>query len=156
MPIDCFETFPSPQNFSCLEDAGEVYLKERSSIMLQSNQGLTATYNRFNCSEETGLAIVRMRELHVTMDRSVAVAYGWNDIDLCHGFCETPQGERFAISNTARVEILDRLLDLNHERYAEEGAVGLYDKGSKSRRKGRAKARPKRSGVANPTQLDLI
>lgn len=47
---------------------------------------------------------------------------GWQDIDLGHDFHETKQGLRYTISETARREVLDRLLLLNHERYAEEVA----------------------------------
>ena len=54
------------------------------------------------------------------MDQQVATAYGWRDLDLGHDFHQTKQGVRFTISEKARVEILDRLLALNHERFAEE------------------------------------
>ena len=56
------------------------------------------------------------------MDNAVAAAYGWTDLDLGHGFHETKQGIRYTISEPARREVLARLLKLNHERYAEEGA----------------------------------
>jgi hypothetical protein len=39
---------------------------------------------------------------------------------LGHGFHETPQGIRFTISESARREVLSRLLKLNHERWEEE------------------------------------
>jgi hypothetical protein len=39
---------------------------------------------------------------------------------LDHGIHETSQGTRFTIGPTARTEVLDRLLELNHARYAEE------------------------------------
>ncbi len=54
------------------------------------------------------------------MDNAVAASYGWDDLDLGHGFHETKQGIRFTISESARREVLARLLKLNHERYAEE------------------------------------
>lgn len=54
------------------------------------------------------------------------------------------QGTRFTISEAARQEALGRRLSLNHQRYAEEEAQGLYDKGSKGK-KGRASG----SGGAN-------
>lgn len=54
--------------------------------------------------------------MHVEMDNAVAKAYGWDDIDLGHGFHETKQGLRFTISEVARREVLQRLLELNHER----------------------------------------
>ncbi len=48
-------------------------------------------------------------------------------VGLHHGFHETKQGLRFTISETARREVLDRLLELNHQRYAQEVAQGLHD-----------------------------
>lgn len=47
---------------------------------------------------------------------------------LDHGFHATKQGTRYTISETARREVLDRLLELNHQRYAEEVADGLHEK----------------------------
>jgi hypothetical protein len=41
---------------------------------------------------------------------------------LGHGFHETAQGVRFQISEAARREVLGRLLELTHQRYAEEVA----------------------------------
>src|SRR3712207_8080751 len=41
-----------------------------------------------------------------------------SDVDLDHGFYDTRQGVRYTIGPAARQEILDRLLELNHERYA--------------------------------------
>src|SRR5438046_7382669 len=67
------------------------------------------------------------------MDKAVAVAYGWTDLDLGHGFHETKQGVRYTISEPARREVLARLLKLNHERYAEEVRQGLHEKKGKGR-----------------------
>jgi hypothetical protein len=65
-------------------------------------------------------------------------AYGWSDLDLDHGFHDTPQGLRFTLGPTARTEVLDRLLELNHQRYAEEFAAGLHDKKKSGRRSKKA------------------
>ncbi len=43
-------------------------------------------------------------------------------------FLGTKQGVRYTISEPARREVLDRLLLLNHERYAKEVEQGLHDK----------------------------
>ena len=58
----------------------------------------------------------------------MTAAYGWTDLDLGHGFHETKQGVRFTISEPARQEVLQRLLKLNHARYAEEVQPGLHAK----------------------------
>src|SRR5262249_30745267 len=91
--------------------------------------GYTDLYNRLHNSEEGSADIQKLRQLHVEMDRAVAAAYCWTDLDLGHGFHQTKQGLRYTISEAARREVLGRLLKLNHERYAEEVAKGLHEKG---------------------------
>jgi len=130
-PTDCFETFPFPTDLRGLETIGEQYHEYRRQIMLARQEGLTATYNRFHNPDEHSADIVRLRELHVEMDRAVAAAYGWQDINLGHGFHQTAQGIRFTISEDARREVLARLLKLNHERYEEEVRMGLHSKKAK-------------------------
>jgi hypothetical protein len=88
--------------------------------MLARQEGLTKTYNRFHDPDERSADIARLRALHVEMDQAVAAAYGWDDLDLGHGFHETAQGVRYTISEPARREVLARLLALNHQRYEEE------------------------------------
>jgi hypothetical protein len=85
---------------------------------------MTRIYNLVNDSNETSKDIQKLRQLHIDMDNAVATAYGWTELDLGHDFHETTQGIRFTISETARREVLARLLKLNHERCAEELAEG--------------------------------
>ena len=96
--------------------------------MFARQEGLTATYNRFHDPGESAADIARLRGLHVEMDNAVAAAYGWADLDLGHGFHETAQGIRYTIHEAARRQVLSRLLELNHARYAEEVAAGLHEK----------------------------
>ena len=127
-PSDCFETFPLPRHMAGVSRPGEAYDLHRNRIMLSRQEGLTKTYNRFHDPDESAADIQKLRDLHVEMDNAVAAAYGWSDLDLGHGFHETKQGTRFTISESARREVLARLLKLNHERYAEEVAQGLHEK----------------------------
>jgi hypothetical protein len=84
--------------------------------------------------------IFKLRELHKEMDEAVLEAYGWHQddpkwgkaIQLRHDFYEVdflPENDRvrLTIHPEARKEVLKRLLQLNHERYAEEVAAGLHD-----------------------------
>ena len=73
------------------------------------------------------------RELHVQLDDAVRNAYGWQDLDLSHDFHPTKFGTRFTFAPVPRQEVLDRLLELNHERYAEEVRQGLHAKKKPSR-----------------------
>lgn len=61
-------------------------------------------------SPEVGqLVVVR---LQFELDKAVAAAYAWQDLELGYGSHETMQGIRYTISETARREVLDRLLAL--------------------------------------------
>lgn len=172
-PSDCFETFPFPESTNVrskdfspsstkvlttninanLEEIGEKYYTHRQSIMQTRQEGLTKTYNRFHNPEETAADIQQLRSLHIEMDNAVAAAYGWQDIDLGHDFHKTKQGLRYTISETARREVLDRLLLLNHERYDEEVAQGLHDKGKK---KGKTGGKNAKKQVSSEGQLSLF
>lgn len=147
-PTDCFETFPFPREHSSLERLGENYFAYRSKMMLSRGEGLTKTYNRFHDPGEKSEDIARLRALHVEMDQAVAAAYGWSVLDLSHGFHETKQGVRFTLSESARRTVLDRLLDLNHQRYAEELKAGLHEKKAKSKKRKASK----QSGDLDDTQ----
>jgi DNA-binding GntR family transcriptional regulator len=126
-----------------LDSIGERYHSYRKQIMLARQEGLTKTYNRFHDPNESSEDIQKLRDLHVEMDNAVAEAYGWSDLKLDHGFHETKQGLRYTISETARRDVLQRLLKLNHERYAEEVKQGLHDK--KAAKKSAPKAATKKS-----------
>jgi hypothetical protein len=134
-PTDCFETYPLPVSLDGIDATGAAYLDHRKQTMLDQWQGLTRIYNRVHeHPEDSDPAIERLRELRVKLDRAVADAYGWVDLELDHDFRETPLGLRFTLSDAVRTEVLDRLLELNHERYAEEVAQGLHDKRGRGRR----------------------
>jgi hypothetical protein len=143
-PSDCFETFPFPLTIDALESVGERYCCHRRDIMTTRSEGLTTTYNRFHSPHEVSHDFATLRALHVDMDHSVAVAYGWTDLDLGHGFHQTKQGIRYTISETARRIVLDRLLALNHERYAADQSAPA----AAPRPKARARKRtPEQAGL---------
>lgn len=152
-----FEAFPLPAPNTQLIELGRSYETFRSEVMLKRNEGLTSIYNRFHNRSEMSVDVARLRALHEEMDKAVAAAYGWNDLDLGHGFHETKQGIRYTISETARRKVLDLLLKLNHERYAEEVKAGLHDKkksaaGSKRDKKEKQPVAVSESGVPYVTQ----
>jgi len=128
-PSDCFNNFPMPLDGGLdeTERAGNTFFEARRQIMQNREEGLTKFYNRFHDRGEQSADILQLRALHVEMDQAVAAAYGWSDLDLGHGFHETKQGVRFTLSEPARRTVLDRLLALNHQRYAEEVAAGLHE-----------------------------
>jgi hypothetical protein len=131
-PTDCFETFPQPELTDAMGQAGKALDEHRRGIMLDRWEGLTATYNRVHDPRERSEDIAKLRRLHVELDHAVAVAYGWEDLPLDHDFQETRQGVRYTLGLATRTEMLDRLLELNHERAAAEAGL--------------APQRPRRSG----------
>jgi len=126
-PTDCFETFPQPScDDTAVEVAGRALDEHRAALMIRNDEGLTKTYNRVHNPEDEAPGVAELRELHVALNLDVRNAYGWYDLDLDHGFHDTPQGRRFTLGAAARSEVLDRLLELNHERFAAEVAAGLH------------------------------
>ena len=96
--------------------------------------------SRIACSKhnpsETDAELEEMRHLQREIDMAVRDSYGWQDINLGHGFHEVgylPANDnvRYTISEPARIEILKRLSALNRQRWEEEEAAGLHKKGKK-------------------------
>ena len=129
-PSDCFETSPFPDDWKthpALEAAGEAYYDFRAALMVENNEGLTKTYNRFHNPNEDSSDIIRLRKLHAAMDRVVLDAYDWTDIPtdcefmLDHEIDEEEWGNRkkpyrYRWPNDIRDEVLARLLELNAQR----------------------------------------
>jgi hypothetical protein len=132
-PSDAFETLPfcglTNQHLAKL---GACYESSQRNFCAEFGLGLTEAYNRFHSDTERNPHIESLRGLQREMDTAVASAYGWDDLDLGHGFHEVPylpenDRIRFTISEPARVEVLRRLSELNHQRYKEEEvARGLH------------------------------
>ncbi|MEJ7804092.1 MAG: type IIL restriction-modification enzyme MmeI, partial [Candidatus Limnocylindria bacterium] len=139
-PTDCFEKLPQPDLGLDITSPGSALTAHRSTLMLDRQEGLTKTYNRVHDPAQSDADVARLRELHVALDYAVRDAYGWTDLDLGHDFHETRQGIRYTFEPIARQEILDRLLELNHERRTAEEAAGLH-----------AKKKPARKPVATPS-----
>ena len=143
-PSDCFETFPFPYEFesNALLEAGRNYYEFRADLMIRNNEGLTDTYNRFHDPNETQADILRLRELHATMDSAVLQAYGWSDIAeqaRCEFLLDYEDEEddsensssrrrkkpwRYRWPDEIRDEVLARLLVLNAGRAQEEKLAG--------------------------------
>jgi len=151
-----FETWPMPTvdkyAQAGLEKLGEEYHTLREQVLLQNEFGLTKLYNRFHDPSDDDSRIELMRSLHREIDIAVARAYGWDDLDLEHGFHEVPylpenDRVRFTISETARVEVLRRLSELNRKRYEEEIAAGLHSDATSRKTKSAPKGKsvPKKS-----------
>ncbi len=142
-PSDVFETFAQPPANAAVAAVGKALNDHRSKLMIANSEGLTATYTRLHDPADTTPRIVKLRELHVALDVAVRDAYGWSDLDLGHGFHPVRnQGIRHTFSPATADEILERLLELNKERYEAEVAQGLHAEAKKltSARKNAAQA----------------
>ena len=133
---DCFETFPFPQPdpravIGSLETIGEQLYETRAAFMLDTDQGLTKTYNALKDPENHEPRVLELRRLHEEMDRAVLDAYGWSEVPP---FCPKTDADRAALQEFED-EVIDRLYVLNAERAKEEERLGLRKKkGSKKRR----------------------
>jgi hypothetical protein len=130
-PTDCFEPFPLPRKSEECRIKGKEYHDYRKLLMQRSGLGLTKIYNKLHDFSDRLEGIEKLREHQVIMDKLVAAAYGWADIDLNHDFYKVPylpknDNNRFTISENARLKVLRRLSELNRQRYEEEVALGLH------------------------------
>src|SRR5690606_12008499 len=97
----------------------------RQAEISNRNVGLTKLYNCFHDANDRDPGIERLREMHRELDLTVVRAFGWTDLDLRHDFHPVPylpenDRVRFTLAESARLEILRRLAELNRRRYEEE------------------------------------
>ncbi len=153
-PTDCLDTFAFPtidwfnrpnDDFLGLTNAAENYHETRASLMVQTELGLTKTYNRFHSPDERDEGILELRRLHGLMDGAVLRAYGWEDLAesaTCEFLLDYEEEEEAGDSQQAgtrrqkkkpwryrwpddfRDEVLARLLELNEQRHKEEQLTG--------------------------------
>ena len=137
-PSDVFETFPFPVGWTtnpALEAAGGAYYAFRADLMVNNNEGLTKTYNRFHDRDEHDPDISRLRELHAEMDGAMLAAYGWSDLSAVCEFVLDHEVEdevlssrrrkpyRYRWPDRVRNEVLARLVELNAERAEKESTA---------------------------------
>ena len=163
-PSDCFETFPFADRWEArqvFEAVGREYYEYRAALMMDRNEGMTKTYNRFHDPYEDDPEIVRLRDLHAAMDRAVLDAYGWTDIPIDSDFLldyeidEATWGTkkkpyRYRWPDEVSDEVLVRLLALNVQRAAEEARERLEDAAQGISTKDARRSRYRRMTVSDP------
>lgn len=127
---DVFETFPFPDGAlggtsDTLAELGERYFRERSAYMVENDKGMTKFYNDLHDPTVSTDEINSLRKVQTELNQAVLHSYGFDDINLAHGFHDVaylPGGKntRFTISEEAREELLYRLAMLNKARHEAE------------------------------------
>ena len=130
----CFETFPFPKPdprtvLPDLETAGQALYEVRAKFMVDTQQGLTKTYNALKDPSCTNPRILELRRLHEATDRAVLDAYGWTDIAV-PPYCPLSDADKQAIQ-AFEDEVIDRLYVLNAERARDEERLGLAGRKAK-------------------------
>lgn len=130
-PSKVFETFPFPSGRSSkIADAAAEFERLRDRYMREFDLALTAFYNRFHDSGSVDPRLSEIRQAFCKLDKEVVEAYGWESIELNHGFREVdrlPENDRlrFGIDDEARKEVIRRLLRLNLQRATDESQHSL-------------------------------
>jgi len=140
---DCFENFPFPHPdprtvIPSLEDIGQRLYDTRAQYMLDTQQGLTDTYNRLKDPDCHEPRIEELRQLHEEMDRAVLAAYGWDDIPVPPYTTPGTDAERRALE-AFEDEVIDRLFVLNAQRAEEEKRQAADTSAKAAPKKGRGR-----------------
>ena len=122
--------------------------------MIETQQGLTQTYNKLKDPACHDAPIVELRRLHEEMDRAVLDAYGWTDI-VVPPFCPSTPAEQKALE-TFQDQVIDRLFVLNAQRAEEEKRAGLGEKKTVNGVKGKGAKKTKRGGGEGAGQGQLF
>ncbi len=122
---DCFENFPFPEPdpravLPGLEAAGEALYAARAQYMVETQQGLTETYNQLKDPACLDATVLALRRLHESLDRAVLEAYGWGDLEV-PPYCPVNEAEAMAVK-AFEGEVIDRLYQLNAARAEAERA----------------------------------
>ena len=90
-PSDAFDTLPRPSvEPTALAELGRRYDEMRRRICTNHQVGLTDLYNSFHDPDHRESELAVLRKLLVDIDKSLVVAYGWEDVNLDYGFHEVP------------------------------------------------------------------
>ena len=126
--LDAFATFPFPSADprvlgASLEDIGQRLYDARAAYMIDTQQGLTQTYNHLKNPDCHDQPIEALRRMHEEMDRAVLAAYGWSDIPVPPFVTPEAAAEKKALE-AFEDEVIDRLFLLNAKRAEEERILG--------------------------------
>lgn len=121
---DCFQTFPFPHPnprtvIPALERIGKELYEARAKYMVDTDQGLTKTYNKLKDPRCEEPPIIELRRLHEELDRTVLEAYGC-DLPV-PPYCPKSDEDEAALEVFKRA-VVEHLYTLNAERSVAEAA----------------------------------
>jgi hypothetical protein len=117
---DLFETFPIPESLHDIVASASDFYEKRQRACFSRNVGLTDLVNLINSPAEQSGDICQLRQLIKSLDQSVVDAYGWRDLTINHDFVAWRDEYRFMPSDEDRMEIVERLAELNVTRAQEQ------------------------------------
>lgn len=134
---DCFLSLPFPGHpIAEAATRPREFLEATRGVMQRLGQGMTKAFNLVHDPKCNDADVRLVRDLQRSIDLSTCLAFGWDGLDLGHGFHDVPQlprcdRVRFTISEAARRQVLERLDALNRQRHQEEVDQGLHGKAAK-------------------------
>lgn len=149
--------YPVPERSVATEgvDAATQFNRLAVEFSAAHGCGLTDVMNAIHSPDNADATIVELRRLLPVIDAEVAVAYGWDDVDVNYDFREFGGGSandkwRWALSDDATSAVLDSLVELNRERFeATANASGR----APTRKRRRARAEYSQSLLDNSEEL---
>jgi hypothetical protein len=132
-----FDTFPFNEEILSSHDLlthASNYLEARQKVQQDFDIGLTALYRKIHSQSNSEDQILHLRKLRSELDYAVCRAYGWNDIKLNHAFISLESlpandSTRYTISGEARLQILNRLLQMNLQMFELQSSGKPVKKG---------------------------
>ncbi|MGK0417281.1 MAG: hypothetical protein ACJAST_002374 [Halopseudomonas sp.] len=109
--------------------------------------GLTDTLNALNTPSCNDPSIIELRQIMASIDSEVALAYGWDDLDITYDFRDFSGGSandtwRWALSEDITAELIRRLTELNKQRFEKFSQAQDAEPGQAKRRRRSKVARP--------------
>jgi hypothetical protein len=116
---DCFDTFPFPRTRGKLASLGRELDDWQKHIAKSNGMGITKIYGRFNDPTCRSAEILKLRELHVAIDREVLNCYGFLQELGEYEFLEFSKIVQYAPSFEISIKIIQFLLAENQKQESE-------------------------------------
>jgi len=125
-----FSTFPLP--IQRIESSKEKLAVNFQDLLItwstKNNSGMTGALNEIHspCSEDE--TILEIRRVLWQIDKIVATAYGWSDLDLEYSLQESVDSDgsvmhRYGLPSSVQVAAISKLLMLNKEQFEQENSA---------------------------------